>query len=516
MPLSRPRLPSTLLAPTLLSIVSFAMALLAVAAPLRARPAAPADGEAEAIAAVEKQLRNAKEAGEGLVDALDGLGPYDSLAVAELLLKAAQTLEAVAQSTEKLAHAELVKGDLSDGEIIERRAKIDPIRKGQARVLDRLGYLRSTEGLTWLLGRVLGDEAVGISFKLAVVQAAAPVGAALLPVLTKVVPTLKRQDDLVTLLYAVQGLGPAAKALGPALLPLLDHVDATVREQAALALAKVALPEAIEPLVKRLEKESGRTQVKLAAALEILTRQKLGASPNAWKSWFAAEGIRYTSGQAELGGGEPAVQMQATGYFHGIPQDARSIVYVIDCSGSMQVSMTNPQWKDGHAQTQPIPAPPGEESRMEASKKELIRALGELPPTTKFNVVYFSNGADRWQPKLVEASPDRVKKAQKWVADLQPAGATNIYDALENAFAIAGRGAGDKYYDASVDTVYLLTDGQPFLPGGRDPPDRSLQLLRRLNPMKRVTVHAIGLGSGIDAEFLKRVASENGGVFVQR
>jgi hypothetical protein len=265
-----------------------------------------------------------------------------------------------------------------------------------------------------------------------------------------------------------------------------------------------------------MEKESGRTQLRFAAALEILTRQKLGLSANAWKSWFAAEGIRYTSGQAELGGGEAAVTQQAVGYFHGIPQDGRSIVYVVDVSGSMVMSMTNPIMEGQAPNRRPVPAPPGEESRLEASKKELIKALGELPEGTRFDIVTFASTAERWSPKLVEASPGVIKKAQKFVEELRAEGSTNIYDAMENAFALAGRGAGDKYYGSIVDTIFLLTDGQPTIGPMDDDPTRILDAARRMNPFRRVIVHTIGLGNGVDAKFLQTLASEHGGVFVQR
>jgi len=476
----------------------------------------PGDSERDAINAVERALRAATIEADRCIDAIDGLGEYDSPAVAEVVLKGYVDLEARAQSAEKLAHSELTKGQLSDGQVIERRKNIDPIRRVQARLLDRVSLLRNPATLLWLVEHALGDEKCGLSLKVEAVRTAGFLGDPLRDLLQKLAPKLKKQDDWMALLLAAQQLGRNSNGLTPAVLPLLDHADPTLREAAALTLARMAAPEAIAPLIARLEKETGRTQVRIAAALEILTRQKLGLSPAAWKNWFSVEGLRFTSGQAELGGGEAAVTLQASGYFHGIAQDARSIVYVIDCSGSMQVSMTNPQWRDGAAQTQPIPAPPGEESRMEASKKELIKALGELTPATKFAIVYFSNGADRWQPKLVEATPDRVKKAQKWVEELGPGGATNIHDAMESAFAYAGRGPADKYYDSAVDTVFLLTDGQPSIGSTRDNPERTLQLVRRLNPFQRVIVHTIGLGSGIDDQFLRRLASENGGVFVQR
>jgi hypothetical protein len=474
------------------------------------------DRERDAIKAVERSLRAATIEAERCIDAIDGLADHDSPAVAELLLRSYVDLEGRATSAEKLAHSELTKGQLSDGQIVERRKNIDPVRRVQARLLDRVSLLRGEATLLWLIEHALTDEKCGLSLKVAAVRTGGFLGKPLVDLLARMAPTIKRQDDWMALLIAAQQLGPNAKGLAPVVVPLLEHPEATVREAAALTLAKLAAPEGIEPLVARLAKESGRTKIKLAAALEILTRQKLGSSVDAWKNWFSAEGLRYTSGQAELGGGEAAVQMEASGYFHGIAQDARSIVYVIDVSGSMQVSMTNPQWKDGAGQTQPVPAPPGEESRMEASKRELVKALGELTPATKFAIVFFSTGADRWQKGMVEATPDRVKKAQKWVAELGPNGATNIHDAMESAFALAGRGPADKYYDSAVDTIFLLTDGQPSIGSTKDNPERTLQLVRRLNPFQRVIVHTIGLGSGIDDQFLRRLATENAGVFVQR
>ncbi len=496
-----------LIACTLCSLFSFANA--------SAVAAASGDDESAAIAAVERALHDGKNGPVLVLSALGELRGRDSVAVAEVLVKVFVDLEQTAQATEKQAHAELTKGELSDGQIVSRRQQIDPIRKAQSAVLDRVATLRNTEALVWLIDHVIGDDKVGISLKVEAARSAAPAGEPIVAALVRALPRVKKSDDWMALLLAAQLLEKKALPLAPSFVPLIDHAEATIRENAALALAKIAVPEAIEPLVHRMEKESGRTLVRIAAALEILTRQKLGASAGAWKSWFAAEGLRYTSGQAELGGGEPAVVMAVSGYFHGIPQDSRSIIYVIDVSGSMMVSMTNPKFEDA-AQTKPIPAPAGEESRMETSKKELIHALGELPPTTKFAIVYFSTGADRWQPKMVDASPAMVKKAQKWVAELGPGGATNIHDAMESAFALAGRGAADKYYDSTVDTIFLLTDGQPFLPGGPDSTERIIQLVRRENPIKRVTVHTIGLGKGIDADFLRKLASENGGVFVQR
>jgi hypothetical protein len=477
---------------------------------------APDEVESKAIAVFERALQDPKTGAAGVEAALEDLRLFDSPAVAEALVKGFTQLEVSAQQIDKQAHDDIEKGKLSPGEIASRRKNVDPIRKAQAAILARVGRTRNADALVFLVDRLLGDDRAAMSLKVEAVNAAVQAGEAIVQPLSRALQRAKKQDDLVAVMMAAQKLEKLARPLAPRIVALVDHADPTVREYAALALAKLAVPEGIEPLVRRMDKEAGRTQLKIAAALEILTRQKLGLSAAAWKSWFAAEGIRYTSGQAELGGGEAAVTEQASGYFHGIPQDNRSIIYVIDVSGSMVVSLTNPRFEGVPPQLRPIPAPPGEESRMDCSRRELIKALGDLPPGTKFDIVHFSTKAERYAPRMIEASPAVIKKAQKWVEELEPEGATNIYDAMESAFGLAGRGSADKYYDSTVDTIFLLTDGQPTIGPYDDSTERIEEAVRRMNPFKRVIVHAIGLGEGIDRGFLERLARENGGVFVQR
>ena len=386
----------------------------------------------------------------------------------------------------------------------------------QQALLNRVEAIRDSASLVWLVDHVVGDDHYATSLKAAALHAAVQAGPAIVPPIAQALSRSKKPEDVMAVLMAVEELGKVAQSMADAIVPLVDHPEATVREAAAMALAKLAAPQGIEPLVRRIGKESDRTPLRFAAALEILTRQKLGLSPDAWSNWFAAEGLRYTSGQVELGGGEPAVVQQAAGYFHGIPQDSRSIVYVIDVSGSMVVSMTNPVFEGQPPQRRPIPAPAGEESRMECSRKELVKALGSLPPGTKFDIIAFGTTAERYSPKMIEASPASIKKAQKFVEDLEPNGATNIYDAMESALGLAGRGSIDKYYGSSVDTIFLLTDGQPTIGPMDDSTERILDAVHRMNPYKRVIVHTIGLGNGIDSRFLDQLAHDNSGVFVKR
>jgi HEAT repeat protein len=490
--------------------------LLACVAALFVFAAPRDDKETKAIAEVQRALHEPHDSATAVALAVEKLSSFDSPAISELLARTYVELETLAAAIDKQARAEVEGGKASQGEVAARRKALDPLRNAQQAVLTRVAGLRSEAALTWLLDHVLNDDHYALALKLESIRAAATAGKSLLEPFGRALQKANKPDDVMAMLTGLQTFGAAAKDVADKIVPLVDHADATVREAAAAALAKMAVPQAIEPLIKRLEKESGRTQVRIAAALEQLTRQKFGLGVDAWKSWFAAEGVRYASGQAPLGGGEVTVVAKADGYFHGIPQDSHSIVYVIDVSGSMVVSMTNPQWSGQPDQSRPIPPPAGEESRLECSKKELIKALGSLPNGTKFDVITFATSAERYSPRMVEASEASIKKAQAFVAGLQANGATNIYDAVTSAFALAGRGPIDKYYDSAVDTVFLLTDGVPTIGPNKDSTQRIEQAVKALNPFKRVVVHTIGLGKGIDVEFLKRLAKDNGGVFVQR
>ena len=76
-------------------------------------------------------------------------------------------------------------------------------------------------------------------------------------------------------------------------------------------------------------------------------------------------------------------------------------------------------------------------------------------------------------------------------------GATNVHAALERAFA-----------DAEVDTIFLLTDGQPSA-GFLVAPEAILREVRRWNVGRGVRIHTVAIGGRSD--FLERLAADSGG-----
>jgi uncharacterized protein YegL len=91
-------------------------------------------------------------------------------------------------------------------------------------------------------------------------------------------------------------------------------------------------------------------------------------------------------------------------------------------------------------------------------------------------------------------------------------GGTNISDALEAAFNIIGTGTNSS---SQVETIFLLTDGAPTR-GKITKRDSIIAKTAEWNSLRQVRINAIGLGDDCNVKFLKELANENNGIFVQK
>jgi Mg-chelatase subunit ChlD len=90
-------------------------------------------------------------------------------------------------------------------------------------------------------------------------------------------------------------------------------------------------------------------------------------------------------------------------------------------------------------------------------------------------------------------------------------GATNLGDALLKAFE-----------DKEVDTIFVLSDGMPNV-GKLPSAEAILNEVARINAARRIVIHTINFTSSSDAkevkdaaEFLKKLAEDNGGTYVNQ
>ena len=143
---------------------------------------------------------------------------------------------------------------------------------------------------------------------------------------------------------------------------------------------------------------------------------------------------------------------------------------------------------------------PKDDTKIEFAKAELINCIVALNPKVKFNIISFESSIHSWQKHLVPASSGNKQQAISWTTAMRPTGATNLGDAILLAFE-----------DKEVDTIFVLSDGQPNQ-GKLPSADAILNEVRRINTARRIVIHTINFAGARD--FMKKLAEENGGQFV--
>lgn len=358
--------------------------------------------------------------------------------------------------------------------------------------------------------------------------------AACLPLLDDPEPAVRGQALETLTALGVESMIP--KACG-----LLGDSVWQVRASAIRALTKIRRLEAIQPLVDRLQVEEGVLVPQIVEALSNLTGLEL-VEAAAWKTWWDAnktnyvlpkdEAIAYLRGKREATTGKPKWDFAKSGVadYHGIETPSRSILFVIDVSGSMEHEVVEKErFSDGNYPSY---------KRIDIVKKELQTTISHLDAHVNFNVVAFATKIDPWKRggKLVPANVLNKSAAQDWVKGLYAIGGsskedlasvglvgaanldmgkTNTYGAIMTAMGIdpaKGPQTGDKDYKTEIDTIFFLSDGRPTV-GEFVDPDDILREVRAANQLRQITIHTIALGE-FQKDFMRRMAEENRGVFV--
>ena len=207
----------------------------------------------------------------------------------------------------------------------------------------------------------------------------------------------------------------------------------------------------------------------------------------------------------------------ASDNYYGIPTGGKSIVFILDVSGSME-GKDEGSVKDqlsaeaadqaGSALSKLIGGKAGsfiggavkrESTKLAKAKRELIPAIKGLTPDTKFTVVTFGSNIDSWERRLVPATNGAISSAVLYLERVKSNGGTPAKKALEQGFLFPG-----------VRTIFFLSDGRP-----NSSTDGILSRVSSLNRNRRVKIHTIGLGDDQDRDFLCRLAKQNGGVYIR-
>ena len=198
------------------------------------------------------------------------------------------------------------------------------------------------------------------------------------------------------------------------------------------------------------------------------------------------------AGAAGAGGGGGAG-------FMGIPEDAMSVIYVLDFSSSMEAD---------------------DYLRANALKIELARSIQALPEGAEFTVILFGrsprrgetaerreDGSEIWRTAwpmppegvLVKATAANRKNSISWVRRQQPdpGGSSWPWDSMRMALSL------------KPEAIFFLTDGALDEYGLIELMDE----IRKGNADRQTRIHTVALGSPGDVASLQGIAGDNGGTY---
>ncbi|MFB3065030.1 MAG: VWA domain-containing protein [Planctomycetota bacterium] len=286
-------------------------------------------------------------------------------------------------------------------------------------------------------------------------------------------------------------IAAARVSTDPAVLEhLLFDRSWRVRLAAVRATERMRKAALVPALIERLDREEGRLHARVLRALERLTQAAPGPDARAWRRWWESLPADYRL--ADPKPAAPRGHSEAMVTFGRIPVVSKRVCFVLDLSRSM---------------AKPAPGKRGR-TRWELVREDLRTVLRKLPSGTRLNVVLFRTGVEAWRPRLVRASPAAVRSCLDWIGKAEPAGWTNLYDAVALALRME-----------DVDTLYILTDGVPSR-GTETGRAQILSEIAFLNHYRLVEINCVqagsrqGLGKTWDG-FLEDLARAHDGVSVR-
>lgn len=406
------------------------------------------------------------------------------------------------------------------------KEKKDDVRLGLLEAMRKGGY----DGLGEIVLEALSDKSWAIR-RLAVLALAAGGDPSVAPSIA----ALSEDPEPAVRGAVIDGLThmKAPETIAAAQAHLVDEAW-QVRTSAVRALGLVRDVSSIPLLMARLEAEEGRLIADVGKSLDNLTGKTYGTRLKLWTSFWDSYGERY-----QIPSDEELAKLRATQAknrqkygveggtsFHGVETPSRSMLFVIDVSGSMEDLVVEKERFDGN--NYPSWA------RMDIVKVELLSTIESLDSNVRFGIIAFATDMKRWKKTLVPANVINKESALDFVKRLEPlggnskqdlaaaglggaadlsSGKTNTYGALSLALGLDDAGKGKKEnYLGEVDTIFFLSDGRPTHGTFIDPKEVG-ERITESNVIRKVVIHTIAIGN-FEKSFMKGLAEDNGGVFV--
>ncbi|MCX8082258.1 MAG: VWA domain-containing protein [bacterium] len=151
----------------------------------------------------------------------------------------------------------------------------------------------------------------------------------------------------------------------------------------------------------------------------------------------------------------------------------KDIVFVIDTSGSMAGK------------------------KIEQAKRALDFCITNLNKQDRFEVIRFSTEAESLFKELKTAYKNNIESARRFVARIQPAGDTNIEEALSLAFSVFDR------KEQKYGSIIFITDGKPTI--GITDENELIRTIEKRNK-NNIRIFVFGIDYELNTHLLDRVA----------
>jgi Ca-activated chloride channel family protein len=135
--------------------------------------------------------------------------------------------------------------------------------------------------------------------------------------------------------------------------------------------------------------------------------------------------------------------------------------------------------------------------KMEQARKALHHFLKNLNKQDRFALMNFATAVTKYQNELLDATPEELAQARKWVDALQTTGGTAIDKALSTALDMRTRDPGRSF------TVIFFTDGLPTV--GETNPDVIVKNVEKRNSAN-TRIFTFGVGNDVNATMLDKLA----------
>lgn len=128
---------------------------------------------------------------------------------------------------------------------------------------------------------------------------------------------------------------------------------------------------------------------------------------------------------------------------------------------------------------------------LDTTRDLMTRLLGDLKPSDRFNILFFAGGSNVLSPQPLAATPENIKRAIHMMNEQRGGGGTELYGALQRAFAMQS--------DENVSrNIVLVTDGYISAE------ERVFRLVDE--QLHRNNLFAFGMGSSVNRFLIESIA----------